>query len=120
MSSRGSYRRHSAQFKLQLCTDIRSGKLGRRDAQREYRLSANLIQLWLAQYDRGELNGEEVAASTVAEYEAQIAALERKVGQLTMELDLLKKMPRQHPAASSDSSSIISGPTVAPSAGGAK
>ena len=60
MSSRGPYRRHAAQFKLQLCVDIRSGALGRRDAQKKYSLSANLIQLWLTQYDRGELNGEEV------------------------------------------------------------
>ncbi|MBQ0942287.1 hypothetical protein KAK07_02940 [Ideonella sp. 4Y16] len=41
------YRRHSAQFKLQLCQEIRSGGLGRRDAQKKYSLSANLIQLWL-------------------------------------------------------------------------
>ena len=120
MSSRGRYRRHSAQFKLQLCTDIRSGRLGRRDAQKEYRLSANLIQLWLTQFDRGELNGEEVEASQVAEYEAQIAALERKVGQLTMELDLLKKLPRRRTDGNNDSSLIISGPRAAPSDGGAK
>jgi hypothetical protein len=37
------------------------------------------------------LNDEEAEASVIAEYEAQIAALERKVGQLTMELDLVKK-----------------------------
>jgi transposase-like protein len=60
----------------------------------KYRLSANLIQLWLTQYDRGELTQEEVEASVVAEYEAKIAALERKVGQVTMELDLLKKSHR--------------------------
>ena len=94
MSSRGPYRRHSAQFKLQLCQEIRSGGLGRRDAQKKYSLSANLIQLWLTQYDRGELDGEEVEATVVADYEAKIAVLERKVGQLTMELDLLKKVPR--------------------------
>jgi transposase-like protein len=52
------------------------------------------MQLWLTQFDRGELDEEEAAASTVVEYEAHIAALERKVDQLTMELDLLKKMPR--------------------------
>ena len=91
MSARGSYRSHSLQFKLQLCTDIRSGKIGRREAQREYRMSANLVQLWLTRYDRGELDAEEAAAATVTEYEARIAALERKVGQLTMELDLVKK-----------------------------
>ena len=91
MKSRGPYRRHSTPFKLQLCHDIRNGVIGRRDAQRTYGVSANLIQLWLTQFDRGELNDEEAEASVIAEYEAHIAALERKVGQLTVELDLVKK-----------------------------
>jgi transposase-like protein len=47
MSSRGSYRRHSGEFKLQLCADIRAGKVGRREALRTYGLSANLLQMWL-------------------------------------------------------------------------
>ncbi len=34
MTSRGPYRRHSTPFKLQLCHDIRSGIIGRCDAQR--------------------------------------------------------------------------------------
>jgi len=105
---------------LQLCTDIRSGLIGRREAQQKYRLSANLIQLWLTQYDRGELNKEEVEASVVAEYEAKIAALERKVGQLTMELDLLKKTPSLRLVSGNERFSIISGPMDAPSEGGAK
>lgn len=70
---------------------MRSGILGRRDAQRGHNISANLIQLWLTQFDRGELTGEEAEASVIAEYEARIVALERKVGQLTMEPDLAKK-----------------------------
>ncbi len=100
MSPRGPYRRHSMQFKLQLCQDIRNGAIGRRDAQRTYSVSANLIQLWLSQFDRGELNQEEAEASIVAEYEGRIAALERKVGQLTMELDMAKKRraPLQDPS----------------------
>jgi transposase len=120
MSQRGPYRRHAPQFKLQLCQEIRSGGIGRRDAQKKYSLSANLIQLWLTQFDRGELVGEEVEATMLAEYEATIAALERKVGQLTMELDLVKKTPRLRLVASSENSSIISGPKAAPSDGGAK
>ena len=94
MTSRGSCRRHSMPLRLQLCQDIRAGVIGRRDAQRSHNLSANLIQLWLTQFDRGELNDEEAEASVIAEYEARIAALERKVGQLTMELDLVKKKHR--------------------------
>jgi len=94
---------------LQLCQDIRGGVIGRRDAQRTYGVSANLIQLWLTQFDRGELNDEEAEASVIAEYEAQIAALERKVSQLTMELDLLKKTPRQSIADGSEKSSAARG-----------
>jgi len=120
MKSRGPYRRHSTPFKLQLCQDIRNGVIGRRDAQRTYGVSANLIQLWLTQFDRGELNDEEAEASVIAEYEAQIAALERKVGQLTMELDLVKKTPRQPIAGDNVKPSIVTGPRPVPSDGGAK
>ena len=120
MTSRGPYRRHSTPFKLQLCQDIRSGIIGRRDAQRSHDISANLIQLWLTQFDRGELTGEEAEASVIAEYEARIAALERKVSQLTMELDIAKKTPRMPTVNGSEKLSVISGPAPAPSGGGAK
>src|ERR1700685_4593493 len=110
MKSRGPYRRHSTQFKLQLCQNIRNGIIGRRDAARRHNMSTNLLQLWLTQDDRGELSTEEAEASIVAEYEARIAALERKVGQLTMELDLAKKTPRLRLVSDNESSSIINGP----------
>ncbi|MBD9528183.1 transposase, partial [Paracoccus sp. PAR01] len=71
MTSRGPYRRHSTPFKPQLCQDIRAGVIGRRDAQRTHQISANLIQLWLTQFDRGELNDEEAEASVIAEYETR-------------------------------------------------
>jgi transposase-like protein len=119
MKSRGPYRRHSTPFKLQLCQDIRNGVIGRRDAQRTYGVSTNLVQLWPTQFVRGELNDEEAEASVIAEYEAHIAGLERKVGQLTMELDLVNKTPRQPTAGDSGSSSITTGPRPALSDGGA-
>lgn len=120
MSLRGSYRRHSVEFKLQLCGEIRSGKVGRREAMRAHGLSANLLQLWLTQYDQGSLNEENAAASVIAEYEPKIAALERKVGQLTMEIDLLEKTPRLRLVSDSGTSSIITGPRPAPSGEDAK
>jgi hypothetical protein len=54
---------------LQFCQDIRNGVIGRRDAQRTFGVWANLIQLWLTQFDRGELNDEEAEASVISEYE---------------------------------------------------
>lgn len=49
MSSRCPYRLHSAQLKLQLCQEIRAGRLGRRDVQNKYSLSSKLVQHWLTQ-----------------------------------------------------------------------
>lgn len=94
MSPRDSYRRHSGEFKHQLCADIGAGKLDRREALRTHGLSANLLQMWLTQYDQGSLNDDVAAAGVVAKYEAKIAVLGRKVGQLTMEIDLFRKTPR--------------------------
>src|SRR5260363_67783 len=91
MSSRSLYRRHSAQFKLPLCTDIRNGKIGRREARRTDQISANLIQLWLSQYDRGELNAEEATATTISEYEAKLRRWSAKSVHSRWRLTGLKK-----------------------------
>ncbi len=120
MSSKAPYRRHSPEFKLQLCRQLRSGELRRTDAQVQYSLSAALIHTWLTQFDRADTEMQGIDPVLVAEYEARIAALERKVGQLTMELDLQKKAPRLRLVSSDESSSVISGPKAAPSDGAAK
>jgi transposase len=120
MATRGSQRRHSPQFKLQLCQELRAGVLTRVEAGKKYGLAYSVMQHWLRQYDRGELTGDVAEATVVGEYEAKIAALERKVGQLTMELELLKKMPHLRLVSDSASSSIVTGPPVVPSGRGAK
>jgi transposase len=87
MTDRTAYRRHAPEFKSQVCREIRSGALGRRDAQKKYALSDNLIQLWLARYDRDQTGTRLVDESLLIASELKVAALERKVGQLTMELE---------------------------------
>ena len=123
-SRKGPYRRHSPEFKLQLCRELRAGELRRIDAVQKYKLSAALIQEWLRKFDRGEMDADAILAGpdkvVVAEYEARIADLERKVGQLTMELDLVKKIQRPRLVVNNETSLIISGPPAAPSAGDAK
>lgn len=117
--SRGPYRRHSSQFKLPPCHDIRARTIGRNEAQRKYALSASLEHLQPPQYDLGELDVEEVEAMVLAKYEARIAALERKIGQLTMEFDLRKKAPRLRPMSDKETSVIVTGPKAVPSDRGA-
>jgi transposase InsO family protein len=57
------------------------------------------------------------AASLVHEYEAKIAVLERKVGQLTMEVDFLKGAQRQARSPSVETTSIVAGPVASASNG---
>jgi transposase len=91
-------RSHSAEFKQKVCGEIRSGQLGRREAQRTYRLSDNLLQTWLARFDaepkmqRARALCGAARPAKRSEYKDRIASLERKVGELTMALE--RRSPR--------------------------
>ena len=51
----------------------------------------SLLAIWIRKYEAGELVEEVYLQEQVSEYEARIGALERKIGRLTMELDVMKK-----------------------------
>lgn len=80
----------SRDFKLQVVREVETGK---RQAQlaREHRISQNLISRWCRAHRRYK---EKAFAGKGHAYtdEARVAALERMVGRLTMENDLLKKV----------------------------
>lgn len=84
-------RRFSVEFKLQLVRAYLAGEGSLKTLAGRHDLNHSLLIYWLRKYQRGELTDDDHLADHVHEYEAQIAALERKVGQLTMELDALKK-----------------------------
>lgn len=113
-------RRYKREFKVQVVGDIRSGLMGWRESAREYGMSASTIRDWLERYADKESAMKQQAPALFAEHEAKIAALERKVGQLTMENELLKKTRARSLAEISASSSIVSGPKAVPSGGGAR
>lgn len=79
-----AHRHHPEAFKREVCLQIRSGLIGRREAQRRYRLSDNLLQTWLSRYDAGPSALAPAPVDVHADCEARIALLERKIGQLTM------------------------------------
>jgi hypothetical protein len=70
--------------------------------------------MWLTQFDRGEFSNEEVEAALVADYDAKIATLERKVGQLTMELELVRKTLHLRFVSGTENFSIVTGPKPCP------
>ena len=112
------HRRYSTEFKLQLVEAYLAGDGSAKGLADEHGICHSLILIWAEKYRKGELTLDVQREEQLQESALKIAALERKVGQLTMELDLLKKGLAVGPPASNGSSSIISGPGVSPSRGG--
>jgi transposase len=112
------HRRFTLEFKRLVVLDFLEKRQGLRELARKHNLSRNLLSQWIRKYETGQLTDQIADAHRIAEYEGKIAELERKVGQLTMEIDLLKKGARWARRPNDEiisSNSIVSGPQVSPS-----
>ena len=74
------HRSFGSEFKRQLSREFLEWRAGLHELARRHSLSHNLIRLWIRKYEAGEFADEVAEAVRVAEYESQIAELERKVG----------------------------------------
>jgi transposase len=114
------HRRYSTEFKLQVIKAYLDGEGSIKAIAGRYEITHTLILFWLDKHRRGALTEEDNLEEKVRDYEAKIAALERKVGQLTMELDLLKKLGPSPVSPPNVKPSIVSGPVVLASVKDAK
>ena len=112
------YRTYTVEFKRQVVEE-RLGGVSLAELARRHDISRELPRTWAKKYEAGEFAGDGPARPDRRAYEAKIAGLERKVGQLTMELDLLKKGLRSARRTSGGASSVVSGPKPAASEPGA-
>lgn len=113
MSTR-RYIHRSTEFKIRVVQSYLAGEGTLKGLARQHGIYHSLLRLWVDKYQRGHFEERENLVEKVDEYEAKIASLERKVGQLTMEVDLLKKLRLATPPGSA-TPSIISGPVASPS-----
>jgi transposase len=83
-------RTFSRDFKLQVVREVAAGK-SQAQIAREHRISQHVISRWCRDHRRYK---ERAFAGKGHAYtdDARVAALERMVGKLTMENDLLKKV----------------------------
>lgn len=83
-------RQFAKELKMEVVREVESG-LSLAEASRRYEVHPNLIRKWRELYRD---NGDRAFAGHGRLYreEAKIAGLERKIGQLTMENDFLKKL----------------------------
>ena len=108
-------RRYSLEFMLQLVRAYLSADGSLKGIAGQHGINHSLLIYSIKKFQAGELTDDDHQADQIHEYEAQIAALERKVGKLTMELDVLKKGLRAVPPTTSALLSLISGPSASAS-----
>ena len=75
-------------------------------------ISRNLIRIWVEKYEAGALDEDVDAADMLQQYESRIAALERLVGRLSLENDLLKGASKDAHQPKNVTTSIITGPVI--------
>ena len=113
------YRTCTIEFKRRVAEEHLSGGVGLSELARRHDISRELLRIWVRKYEAGELASNGPGKADRRVLEAKIAGLERKVGQLTMELDLLKKGLASARRPGGASSSVVSGPKPAASEPGA-
>ena len=112
------YRTYTVEFKRQVAQEHLGG-VSLNELARRHDISRELLRTWVKKYEAGEFAGDGPVRPDRRADEAKSAGLERKVGQLTMELDRLKRgliSPRRPRGASSAG---VSGPKPAASGPGA-
>lgn len=86
----GKRRTFSRDFKLKVLREVDAGK-SQAQAAREYQLTETSIYKWRQQFAKYKAKAFAGRGRAYTE-EARLNELERKVGQLTMENDFLKKL----------------------------
>ena len=81
----------SREFKLQVLREIEAGK-SQAQVAREHQINQQILTRWYREYRERKECAFPGKAWAVPSDEARIAELERMVGRLTMENDLLKKV----------------------------
>ena len=104
-------RKFDEQFKVKVCEAVRSGCKTIGEVCREYQLSRNVVDRWLAAFDAGKPVGR--PSTRERELEREVEKLRAKVGELTMQIDILKKIEDWKRREKSVASSIITAANLA-------
>jgi transposase len=104
-------RSFDVQFKTRVCEAVRSGAMTAAEACREYQLSRTAVDRWLSAFDDGTLG--ERPNTRERELEREVEKLRAKVGELTMQIDILKKIEDWKRREKSVASSIITSENLA-------
>lgn len=108
-------------FKIKICEAIDAGEKTVLEICRQYQLQRPVVEGWLSKYVSGELRLKGIE-SIESQQAREIERLKAKVGELTMQNDLLKKISKvlQELPKKSERSSIYTGGSLEVKGGLAK
>jgi transposase-like protein len=112
-------RSFSVEFKRQVVEELMNGESRPAQLCRRYNIAPSLLYHWKRQYSRGKFNNEPTEEGALKD---RVEKLERLVGKLTLENELLKR-GLQHSLSRSQRNGRSSGygdVSVSPSNGGAR
>jgi transposase len=93
-------------FKRQIVESIVSGTATQAELAREHRISPVLINRWKKEYETGKFF-ENVDSKDLAKLELRIRELERLLGKMALENEMLKRARDLNTNQKKDSSSIV-------------
>jgi len=106
-------------FKRQVVESIVSGTSTQAEIAREYKISPVMINRWKKEYSKGKFF-ENVDSQDMARLELRIRELERLLGKLTLENEMLKRARDLNTKEKKESLSIVTSRDWEQRAGGAK
>ncbi len=77
-------------FKIKVCEAIDSGEQTVLEVCRQHQIQRPVVEAWFQKFVRGELEGKKLESAESAQ-SREIEKLKAKVGELTMQMDALKK-----------------------------
>lgn len=104
-------RKFDVQFKSKVCQGIEAGLYTVLEVCREHQLQRTVVEGWLKRYTAGTLTA--TPGGRERELERENEKLKAKIGELTMTIDLLKKVEAWKRQQRSASSSIITSGNLA-------
>ena len=110
---------YSSDFKKQVVESILSGSSSQAELAREHKISPVVINRWKKDYKAGKFF-ENLTSQDMARLELKIRDLERLVGRLTLENEVLKKIRDLDTKGKKDSLSIVTSKDWDQLKGGAK
>lgn len=98
-------RKFTTGFKQQVVQEVEAGLVTKAQAARKYEVSAGVIDRWIWKYRDGTLNGK--PSSEAKALQAENERLKAKIGELTMQIDLLKKLEAYAQQKRKENTSVI-------------